>query len=209
MRHMEDKKILTDTQHGFRKHRSCESQLIITIQEIAKTIDDRKQTDVILLDFSKAFDKVPHKRLLKKLHHYGIRGSVLTWIKNFLSDRKQSVVLEGSKSHSAAVESGVPQGSVLGPTLFLAYINDLPSYIKNGSTARLFADDCVLYHTIESQEDSAKLQGDLDALQRWEDDWLMEFHPQKCQTLHITNKRNVIKHKYQIHGHELRAGFLI
>ena len=203
MRHMEDKKILTDTQHGFRKHRSCESQLIITIQEIAKTIDDRKQTDVILLDFSKAFDKVPHKRLLKKLHHYGIRGSVLTWIKSFLSDRKQSVVLEGSKSHSAAVESGVPQGSVLGPTLFLAYINDLPSYIKNGSTARLFADDCVLYHTIESKEDAAKLQGDLDALQRWEDDWLMEFHPQKCQTLHITNKRNVIKHKYQIHGHEL------
>ena len=91
------------------------------------------------------------------------------------------------------VTSGVPQGSVLGPILFRIYVNDLPDYIQNNSTVKLFADDTIMYHTITNQHDSNALQEDLDALQRWESDWLMLFHPQKCQTMHITNKHNIIQ----------------
>ena len=200
MRYLERNNILTDLQHGFRRKRSCETQLITTVQDLAKTMDDKGQTDLILLDFSKAFDKVPHVRLMHKLHQYGIRGSTHKWIKDFLSNRSQEVVLEGKRSLSAPVNSGVPQGSVLGPSLFLIYINDLPSYLSQGSTARLFADDCVLYRTINNTEDAKKLQIDLNELQRWERDWLMEFHPQKCQVLHITNQRNPIKSSYTIHN---------
>ena len=203
MKHLEEHQILTDAQHGFRKHRSCETQLVITIQDIAKTVDDKGQTDVVLLDFSKAFDKVPHKRLMHKLHHYGIRGSVHKWISDFLHEREQHVVLDGGKSTKAPVQSGVPQGSVLGPTLFLLYINDLPNYLANNSSVRLFADDCVLYRTINDREDAKLLQEDLEALQEWEKDWLMEFHPQKCQILHITNKRQALRQPYNIHGHIL------
>ena len=205
MKHLEVHNILTDAQHGFRKSRSCESQLIITLQDLAKTVDDKGQTDVVLLDFSKAFDNVPHKRLLHKLDHYGVRGNLHRWISDFLGGREQQVVLDGSKSRSAPVLSGVPQGSVLGPLLFLLYIKDLPDYITNNSTVRLFADDCVLYRKIDSPDDSALLQRDLEALQAWEKDWPMEFHPQKCQILHITNKRHPIQQPYNIHGHILEV----
>ena len=205
MTHMEKHKILTDTQHGFRRNRSCETQLIITINDIAKSIDNKKQTDIILLDFSKAFDKVPHLRLMKKLHHYGIQGSTHKWITDFLANRSQTVIVEGAKSEIAPVKSGVPQGSVLGPSLFLLYINDLPSYIHKNSSVRLFADDCVLYRTIDNNQDSKDLQADLDSLQKWESDWLMEFHPEKCQVLHITNKKQPIENNYTIHGHTLES----
>ena len=96
-------------------------------------------------------------------------------------------------SSSINVTSGVPQGSVLSPILFLIYINDIPDYIQNNSTVKLFADDTIIYHPITNQQDSNALQEDLDALQWWESDWLMHFHPQKCQTMHITNKRNIIQ----------------
>ena len=98
------------------------------------------------------------------------------------------------------VTSGVPQGSVLGPLLFLIYIIDLPDYIQNNSTVKRFADDTVIYLPITNQQDTHALQEDLDALQRWESDWLMHFHPQKCQTMHITNKRNIIQSTYTIHN---------
>ena len=170
-RHLEANSILTDAQHGFRKRRSCETQLITTIQDLAKTMDNRGQTDIILLDFSKAFDKVPHHRLLHKLEFYGIRGSLHSWISSFLGKRFQQVLLEGATSASAPVQSGVPQGSVLGPLLLLLFINDLPEYISPGSTARFFADDCILYRAIETESDAHELQHDLDSLQQWEKDW--------------------------------------
>ena len=140
---------------------------------------------------------------MHKLQHYGIRSNLHSWISDFLRDRTQAVVLENGRSDTASVLSGVPQGSVLGPTLFLLYINDLPDYIVNGSSVRLFADDCVLYRRINRPEDAILLQEDLEALQEWEKDWLMEFHPQKCQILHITNKRQPIRQPYKIHGHIL------
>jgi hypothetical protein len=122
MEHLDRHKILHDAQHGFRKRRSCESQLILTIQDLAKNIDNRGQTDLILLDFSKAFDKVPHKRLLYKINYYGIRHSTNQWIANFLEGSTQQVLVEGVKSTTAPVHSGVPQDSVLGSLLFLLYI---------------------------------------------------------------------------------------
>ena len=201
MTYLEKQNILADQQHGFRKRRSCETQLISTIHDLAAGLNNRQQIDAILLDFSKAFDKVPHERLAVKLHHYGVRGLTLGWIKDFLKDRSQQVVLDSKTSSPAPVTSGVPQGTVLGPLLFLVYINDLPS--KVNSQARLFADDCLLYRTINTDKDSTALQEDLAHLEEWEKDWQMMFNPDKCEVIHITNKRKPTCASYNLHGQTL------
>ena len=128
---------------GFRDKRSCESQLIGFIDDLVNMLQGGKQTDVIVMDFSKAFDKVNHSLLVDKLNHYGIQGRTNTWIRNWLADRTQTVVLEGVRSYTARVRSGVPQGSVLGPCLFLYYINDIPNNVK--SKVRLFADIHLIF----------------------------------------------------------------
>ncbi len=203
MQHLEKNGLLTDFQHGFRKRRSCETQLLQAIDDLARALNDNQQYDLILLDFSKAFDKVPHKRLLTKMSHNGVRGRTLDWIGSFLGDRTQSVVLNNQRSSESKVTSGVPQGTVLGPLLFLVYINDLPDVITPGTTARLFADDCALYRKIENEEDQAILQNDLDKLVEWEQKWLMEFHPTKCQLVHITHRKKPFASTYSIHNIEL------
>ena len=133
--------------YGFHARRSCETKLTMLIEEIHQNLSDGKQTDVILLDFSKAFDKVNHEKLIYKLHGYGIRGRTLSWIKAFLNGKSQTVVLEGYCSEEVPVTSGVTQGSVLGPILFLVYINDLPEKVK--SQVRLFADNTAAYLAIK------------------------------------------------------------
>ena len=168
MQHLDHHNILSDSQHGFRKKRSCESQLILTIQDQASSLEDGEQIDAVLLDFSKAFDKVPHQRLLLKLQHYGIRGHLLSWIESFLTGRSQKVLVEGKSSSSVPVASGVPQGTVLGPMLFLLYINDLPDNVS--ITTRLFADDSLLYRSIRTEEDRRILQKELRSLEAWEKD---------------------------------------
>ena len=139
---------------------------MITTDEFIQNFEGKTQTDVVVLDFSEAFDVIPHQRLLHKLDHYGIRGTTLNWIQNFLinrTNRTQKVVVDGSSSESARVKSGVPQGTVLGPLLFLTYINDLPSTVS--SQVCLFADGCLLYRPIKWRADQEKLQRDLSALQ--------------------------------------------
>ena len=136
-----------------------------------------------------------------KLKYYGLNSIVVTWIKAFFAYRTQRVTLEGIKSSRTAVSSGVPQGSVLGPILFLLYINDLPKNID--SPIRLFADDAIIYRKIRSQRDCTILQHDLDSLAHWERKWLMNFNPAKCKSISITRIRHPIIIQYTLHGQAL------
>lgn len=194
MKHLDSNNILTQYQHGFRRGHSCESQLIQTMHDLFTSFDKSLQSDLLVLDFSKAFDTVPHHRLMLKLQHYGITGSVYKWISAFLSQRLQRVVVAGEHSQWAKVHSGVPQGTVLGPLLFLVYINDLTENIT--SSVRLFADDCVLY--IEPSKIPMMLNYFRMILTGWESKWLMNFNAQKCFLLRITGSRSPIMTKYSL-----------
>ena len=142
-------------QHGFRSDSSCETQLINTIEHLARSINYRNQTDLLILDFSKAFDTVSHKRLLLKLEYYGIRGHHLNWMQSWLLNRTQQMVLKGGDSEKSNVKSGVPQGTVLGPLCFLLYINDMGNNIS--SNLKLFADDTLLYGLVHNASDALHL----------------------------------------------------
>ena len=199
--HLDNHNVLHDTQHGFRRKRSCETQVLKTVNDLAKTLNNKGQMDSILLDFSKAFDKVCHRKLLLKLKHYGVNNNIHSWINDFLYNRTQRVVVRGKVSPASKVTSGVPQGTVLGPLLFLVYINDMPNSVS--SDISLFADDALLYRNIINWEEARRLQSDLDSLVQWEQLWSMEFHPQKCKVLRITNKRNIVAAQYKIHNTQL------
>ena len=204
MKHFEDNDLLSKRQHGFRRGRSCETQLLEFVEEVTHGLDKGIPTDVVIMDFAKAFDRVNHSLLTHKLKKYGVLGTTNMWIQNFLRDRTQSVVVEGETSSPVAVRSGVPQGSVLGPCLFLAYINDLPDKVE--STSRLFADDTLLHRYIQSLQDRQTLQEDLEHLEEWEDQWDMHFHPQKCNVLSIEKSKSKIeKQDYYLHGEKLEA----
>ena len=172
------------------------------VNDIANNMQLGLQTDVCVLDFSKAFDKVGHKRLVEKLKMYGIDGETNTWIKDFFSDRTQSVLVDISSSGSIPVTSGVPQVSVLGPCLFLFYINDISEGLN--STVRLFADDTMCYLTVKSEQDAKMFQDDLDKLVIWEQTWMMEFHPNKCEIISITRKQKPALYPYTLHGQQLK-----
>ena len=167
------------------------------------TLERGHQEDVLVLDFSKAFDKVNHALLVHKLRQYGITRRTCSWIESFLADRTQTVVVGGTKSDPVSVQSAVPQGSVLGPSLFLLYINDLPAGLS--STARLFADDTMCHRDVDSKEEQRQLQEDLDKLAAWEEKWSMSFHPEKCSTLHMTRRRTTLDEAYTLHGHQLQV----
>ena len=168
-KHLHKHNIILHFQHGFQSALSCESQLIETVHDWITAIDNKTQIDAILLDFAKAFDKVPHKRFLSKLAFYGITGNTKNWIKAFLSHRKQRVSVNGFLSNNTCATSGVPQGTVLGPVLFLLYINDINNNIQ--SPIRLFADDSIIYRKIKSETDNNILQSDLIQLQSWSNKW--------------------------------------
>ena len=151
-----------------------------TTHDLLSSFNSKSKIDVAILDFSKAFDTVPHAGLLGKLERYGIDSKILLWITNFLNNRKR-VVVDGSFSNFADVESDVPQGTVLGPLLFLLHINNLPSCVN--SKVCPFADDCLLYREIKNNQDQIDMQRDLDALMDWGSTWGMKYSMQKSVTL--------------------------
>jgi hypothetical protein len=200
-KHLNSNNILIDEQHGFRERLSTVTQLISSTNDWAETLNNRGQTDIILLDFSKAFDRVSHHHLLAKLSFYGIRNDTLGWVGAFLSHRKQSVSVNGTHSSWVDVTSGVPQGSVLGPALFLLYINDIKDKIH--SSLKLFADDSILYREINDQQDHTIIQEDLQTLSAWSSKWLMSFNIKKCAVMTITRKRKPSLYQYSLSGENL------
>lgn len=181
--HLNKHDLLSNDQYGFRDNRSTVLQLLNVLEEWTLAIEENRQVDNVYFDFAKAFDTVPHQRLLSKVDSYGIKGNIASWIESFLYNRKQRVVINGNQSEWTDVKSGVPQGSVLGPLLFVLYINDMPQVVK--SACKLFADDTKIYRVITGQQDIENLQSDIDALGRWSDNWLLRFNPNKCKTIHI------------------------
>ena len=175
--------LISPHQHGFMKGRSCNTQLLTVLEHWTDILDNNTPIDVIYFDFKKAFDTVPHKRLLHKLKSYGIGGNVLNWIREFLTGRTQRVVVNNNTSTWAEVCSGVPQGSVLGPILFVLHINDLPD--KVSSFIKLFAEDTKIYRPILNSSDIANIQKDIDEMVQWSKDWLLQYHPQKCSKLRL------------------------
>ena len=187
MSYLNSNEILTNKQFGFLRGRSTVLQLLIIVDKWTEILDNDGVIDVLYGDFQKAFDTVPHNRLLELLSHYGINEPILSWVRDFLTDRKQQVVVNGCKSAILDVISGVPQGSVLGPLLFIIYINSMVE--KAGSTELfLYADDLKIYNEIKSVEDAELLQQDLDRLYDWTRYSLLRFHPDKCVTMRIMSK---------------------
>ena len=186
MNYLNNNHLLSDDQFGFRSHRSCQLQLLKVMEQWADWIDNKKQIDVIYLDFLKAFDTVPHMHLLTKLEAFGIKGKLLDWIGQFLLDRKQRVTIKDKFSSWSNVKSGIPQGSVLGPILFIMYINDLPNTIK--CCLKIFADDTKIYKDISVISDKHMLQSDLDELFHWSNLWKIKFNINKCKYLAINKK---------------------
>jgi ribonuclease P/MRP protein subunit RPP40 len=201
VKHLEENKLLKDSQHGFTSGRSCLKNLLVFFEFITKELDNGNNVDLVYLDFCKAFDKVPHCRLGKKLEAHGIRGEVKTWIVNWLSNRRQRVCVDGELSGWEKVSSGVPQGSVLGPVLFLIYINDLDDGII--SKIAKFADDSKLGKSLCSAADIRLLEDDLSSLEEWSVKWQMIFNVDKCSVMHL-GKSNT-KNQYKIGSDNLKS----
>lgn len=178
--------------------KSCTTQLLDVYHNVGRVLDSGGQTDVLNLDFSKAFDSVSHRLLLHKLRSFGVNGSLLKWLTSYLSNRKQRVVMEGEASAWLPVLSGVPQGSILGPLLFVLYINDLPNCVTSSEVA-LFADDAKCFREIRSASDCHLLQHDLNKIHEWSRIWKLNFNVSKCKLLTIARALK-FQHPYSLDG---------
>ena len=158
IKHLDSIKFLNTNQHGFRHKRSCETQLLATLEDWYNALEKKQNIDIVYLDISRAFDCVPHERLLCKLYNAGIKGNVLGWFKSSLQNRRQRVKINETYSNWVTVSSGIPQGTILGPVLFLVYINDIGKNLF--SNIRLFADDCILYNCFDNCKNKKPLQDD-------------------------------------------------
>ncbi|KAL0871637.1 hypothetical protein ABMA27_004163 [Loxostege sticticalis] len=184
-------------QHGFVKNRSTLSNLLEFKHYLCQTFASCGQVDAIYLDFSKAFDKVNHSLLCQKLSLYGIHGCLLRWITSYLSNRSQLVTVKGYSSSPIPVSSGVPQGSHLGPLLFVIFINDLTERLS--SPALLYADDLKIFTSIVDEKNCLTLQNDLNVVANWCSSNLMYLNIDKCCVITFTRKKNKIIHSYYIH----------
>ena len=198
--HIEDNGLLKDSQHGFRRGRSTQTNLIEFLNETTKWHDEGKCFDVVYLDFSKAFDVVCHKRLMVKLEAIGVHGKVLKWIKDWISKRRQRVGIDGNYSEWAEVLSSVIQGSVLGGILFDIFIDDIDDVLI-GILIKKFADDSKLAKMIKDAEDARSLQENLDKICQWAETWKMSFNIKKCKVMHFG--KNNIRYGYKMNGRDL------
>ena len=196
--HMITNGLFADEQHGFSPGRSCITQLLYVLEEWTEMLDCGKPVDVVYMDFQKAFDSVPHRRLLSKLKSYGITGKVWKWIECFLTGHQQRVSVNGKKSEWSEVQSGIPQGSVR-PTLFVIFINGMPGVVKNNFP--LFADDAKLYGAVQNEKDARGMQDDITRLVNWSEKWQLSFNCSKCKVMHLGRSNQ--KTKYSMNGNEL------
>jgi ribonuclease P/MRP protein subunit RPP40 len=202
--HLSKHNLIRSSQHGFMAGRSTVTNLLAYMETLTKLLDDGHAVDVLYLDFAKAFDKVPHSRLLAKCRGLGLGGKLLQWIERWLLDRKQRVILNGSFSAWADVLSGVPQGSVLGPTLFIIFINDIDLAIDvTGSFLFKFADDTKVGMVVENENQRDELQAAIAELDQWSAEWQMMFNSSKCHILHLGNGN--LRFEYVMGGQVLEA----
>ena len=199
--YLEANNLIHNSQHGFRRHRSTTTNLIEFYNYIVDIFDNHKSVDVIYLDFKKAFDTVPHKRLIKKLYAHGIRNRVLEWIENWLKDRRQRVVINGVESNWVNVSSGVPQGSVLGPLLFIIYINDLDD--TTNCAVSKFADDTKIGAKILNLDDRDHLQSDVNIINNWAKKWQLSFNVDKCCVMHFGTRNR--QHNYHMTNLDIKS----
>lgn len=179
--------LITSLQSGFRHGDSAVNQLLHLSHEIFKALDDGKEIRMVFCDISKAFDRVWHKGLIAKLRSIGISGNLLHWFKNYLSCRKQRVVLHDKMSPWEVIRAGVTQGSILGPLLFIIYINDIVTDIQ--CQIKLFADDTSLYIVVDDRSQASnKLNSDLSKINTWANNWLVTFNPNKTENIIISRK---------------------
>ena len=187
-------KLLVDEQHGFVRSKSCSTNLLETLDFITSCVANDIPVDIPLLDFRKAFDSVIHRGLGVKLDSYGVKGFLIRWLMSFLTDRRQRVVMGDIISVWMEVFSGVPQGSVIGPFLFVIFINDLSRRIKN--KLKIYADDTKILSKMRDSEDQKTLQMDLDEALKWSKEWLLDFNIDKCLIMHYgTNNK---EYQYQM-----------
>ena len=185
-----DNFVLSDDQSGFQPGRSTTTQLIEIYHELCKSLDSGKEVRVVFLDISKAFDRVWHLGLIYKLKLAGINGNLLGWSTDYLSDRYQRVVINGQYSDWGEINAGVPQGSVLGPLLFLIFINDIVLTVSN-CNIRLFADDTCLFLEVDNRTECATLiNEDLKNIATWAKNWFIDFSATKTKSLTVSNKRD-------------------
>ncbi len=196
---VEQNNLIRNSQHGFSRGKSCLTNLLSFFDKITDEVDKGNSIDVVYLDFAKAFDKVPHQRLLNKIKSLGVSGNVHRWIEGWLSNRKQRVVINGEESDWVNVTSGVPQGSVLGPLLFLIYINDIDKDVT-GIISK-FADDTKLGRVVKNNIDKNCMQQDLNVLSDWANKWQMKFNASKCKVIRFGN--NKTQSEYMMDGQVL------
>ena len=204
MSHMKTHRLINPSQHGFLRKKSTSTNLVSYVDYLTRNLDNGLPIDVLYLDFSKAFDKVPHKRLLQKLKSFNFPTELISWIKNWLSNRKQRVLVNGEYSEWLDVVSSVVQGSVLGPILFVIYINDIDMCLEDmeGFMPK-FADDTKVAKIVKDKKTADEMQAIIHNLEQWCNTWGMTFNTKKCSIMHFghRNSQNI----YQMNGEVLNS----